>query len=419
VRGDKQNHCQSAHPEIGLQQPAFNPQPSGVPPTIHEVLCSPGEPLDAATRDFMEPRFGHDFSRVRLHTDTGAAKSARAVNAAAYTIGDHVVFNSSQYNSGSQDARLLLGHELAHVVQQRGGTNGEVADSMQLENQAEQAGLSTISQGPIPHFSAARLSVQRRVSIRDVGRGEQSGMARLDEFVARLNDVSTGLTFRVEGGWLLAEARERGTLSEFDRQMQAFIADAADIPMRMTNRHGLLGNRTVGYHWGISLDAWQSAYVDIDDFLASSPSDFMTALVHLLRERQQTRNYARRIGSPSLDVDQPGPAGEFRRAHGAGLDAELAILRDYLQDPSVRFIDRDTRLLRNDRGDRIRERLSSGAGGINASRWVVVLHDTRREISLEEYRDLLERERTAAQIRRERLQGAAEYYGPGGGVPAP
>jgi hypothetical protein len=85
----------------------------------------------------------------------------------------------------------------------------------------------------------------------------------------------------------------------------------------------------------------------------------------------------------------------------------------------VRFIDRNRRLLRNDRGDRIRERLSSGAGGIHAGRWVVVLHDSRRVISLEEYRELLEGERVREQIRRERLRGAADYYGPGGGVPAP
>jgi hypothetical protein len=204
----------------------------------------------------------------------------------------------------------------------------------------------------------------------------------------RLNQVSAGLTFRIENGWLLSEPRAGSAFNEFDRQMQAFITDAADIPMRMTNRHGLLGNRQQGYHTPVELDAWQSGYVDIDDFLASSPTDFMTALVHLLRERQQTRSYARRIGSPSLDVSQAVPAAEFTRAHGAGLDAELAILRDYLQDPSVRFVDRETRLLRNARGDLIQERLSSGAGGLNAGRWVVVLHANRHVISLEEYRQL-------------------------------
>src|SRR6266700_2058745 len=56
---------------------------SEVPPIVHEVLRSPGQPLDAFTRAFMEARFGHDFSRVRVHTDSQAAESAQAVNALA------------------------------------------------------------------------------------------------------------------------------------------------------------------------------------------------------------------------------------------------------------------------------------------------------------------------------------------------
>src|SRR5712692_51863 len=70
-----------------LQRPATNGQSSGeVPDIVHEVLRSPGQPLNAATRAFMEPRFGHDFSQVRVHTDAKAAESARAVNGQAYTV---------------------------------------------------------------------------------------------------------------------------------------------------------------------------------------------------------------------------------------------------------------------------------------------------------------------------------------------
>ncbi|MGH9497261.1 MAG: DUF4157 domain-containing protein [Candidatus Sulfotelmatobacter sp.] len=57
------------------------------PPIVHEVLGSPGQPLDPATRDFMEPRFRQDFSQVRVHDDERAAESARAVGAHAYTVG--------------------------------------------------------------------------------------------------------------------------------------------------------------------------------------------------------------------------------------------------------------------------------------------------------------------------------------------
>ena len=89
------------------------------PPIVHEVLASPGQPLDKATRAFMEPRFGHDFSQVRVHTDTAAAKSAQAMNALAYTVGRNVVFDSGLYTPQSNVGRNLLAHELSHVLQQK------------------------------------------------------------------------------------------------------------------------------------------------------------------------------------------------------------------------------------------------------------------------------------------------------------
>lgn len=93
---------------------------STAPPIVNEVLRSPGRPLDAATRAFMEPRFGHDFSKVRVHTDARAAESARAVSALAYTVGQDVVFEAGQYAPGSEAGGRLLAHELTHVVQQNG-----------------------------------------------------------------------------------------------------------------------------------------------------------------------------------------------------------------------------------------------------------------------------------------------------------
>src|ERR1700730_2721058 len=85
---------------------------SEVPPIAHDVLRSPGQPLDASTRAFMEPRFGHDFSAIRVHTDTRAALSAAAVGAHAYSVGREVVMGSGAYQPASGDGRLLLAHEL-------------------------------------------------------------------------------------------------------------------------------------------------------------------------------------------------------------------------------------------------------------------------------------------------------------------
>lgn len=111
-----------------LQRAAVNsaaPVPA-VPPAVHDMLRSPGRPLDAATRAFMEPRFAHDFSGVRVHTDDRAASSARAVQAQAYTVGRDVVFGAGQYAPGTSHGQRLLAHELTHVAQQRAGGSGDL-----------------------------------------------------------------------------------------------------------------------------------------------------------------------------------------------------------------------------------------------------------------------------------------------------
>ena len=81
-----------------LQRRAAGQTPvSGVPAIVHEVLAAPGRPLDARTRGFFEPRFGHDFSGVRIHDDARAAASARAVDAHAYTVGQDIAFAASRF----------------------------------------------------------------------------------------------------------------------------------------------------------------------------------------------------------------------------------------------------------------------------------------------------------------------------------
>jgi Domain of unknown function (DUF4157) len=87
-------------------------------PHVSEALRSPGRPLDTESRAFFEPRFGHDFSKVRIHTDAQAVESARSVNALAYIVGRNIVFGKKQYAPDTVRGRKLLAHELAHVVQQ-------------------------------------------------------------------------------------------------------------------------------------------------------------------------------------------------------------------------------------------------------------------------------------------------------------
>ena len=88
------------------------------PPSVHQVLLSPGQPLDPATRASMETRFGYDFCGVRVHLGGSAEKSVEDVNAHAYTVGQHIVFGEGQFALGNRKGRRLLAHELTHVVQQ-------------------------------------------------------------------------------------------------------------------------------------------------------------------------------------------------------------------------------------------------------------------------------------------------------------
>ncbi len=81
-------------------------------------LSSSGQSLPEASRQFFEPRFRQDFSNVKIHTDSVAAKSAQSINALAYTTGNNIVFNQGQYSPNTESGQRLMAHELTHVVQQ-------------------------------------------------------------------------------------------------------------------------------------------------------------------------------------------------------------------------------------------------------------------------------------------------------------
>ena len=180
IAGGECGSCRTKHAGR-LQRSAFGRADAiEAPSIVHDVLRSPGCPLDAVTRSFMEPRFGHDFSRVRatspqrstggleigqpgdrfeqeadqfsqklmrepktdarggaeparlhdfsgirIHTDAKAAESAHAVNALAYTVGNHLVFGAGQYAPETDAGKQLLAHELTHAIQQ-GGSHASV-----------------------------------------------------------------------------------------------------------------------------------------------------------------------------------------------------------------------------------------------------------------------------------------------------
>ena len=91
---------------------------SAIAPQVDRAVGSGGTPLDSKTRAFFEPRFGFDFSGVRVHSGGSANTSARALGALAYTVRNDIVFADGQFAPGTGDGRRVLAHELAHVVQQ-------------------------------------------------------------------------------------------------------------------------------------------------------------------------------------------------------------------------------------------------------------------------------------------------------------
>ena len=114
---DDEVEGQSVQPKVGQTQ---TPKVSkSVAANIH-AMNGGGSPLPDTTRAFFEPRFGADFSQVRLHTDSRAGETARSVNARAFTVGRDIALGTGQYAPESHQGRRLLAHELTHVVQQRG-----------------------------------------------------------------------------------------------------------------------------------------------------------------------------------------------------------------------------------------------------------------------------------------------------------
>jgi len=118
--GDDKKKRETDSPRTALHRAALSPwTPREAPPIVHETLRSTGHTLDPETQAFFEARFGQRFSQVRVHSDTRASESARAVNALAYTVGRDIVFAPGRFAPRANEGRRLLAHELAHVVQQR------------------------------------------------------------------------------------------------------------------------------------------------------------------------------------------------------------------------------------------------------------------------------------------------------------
>jgi hypothetical protein len=141
---------------------------------VHGVVGSGGGSAMAPdVRDEMEARLGHDFSDVRVHTDSAAHDSAKSVDAHAYTVGSNVVFQRDKYDPSSTEGKTMLAHELTHVVQQRNGpVDGtpagggiKVSDPADRFEREASANAESAMSSPLPtaatSLSSAPATVQR------------------------------------------------------------------------------------------------------------------------------------------------------------------------------------------------------------------------------------------------------------------
>lgn len=223
---------ESRKKRLSLQRSVANQtEPAGVSPIVHEVLNSQGQPLDTTTRAFMEPRFGHDFGRVRVHSNSKATESARAVNSLAYTVGQDVVFGEGQFAPGTRAGQKLLAHELAHVVQQsdNGAKSGIVLgdnDSV-YEREAESISahlgdmpVGDCAAGKTPRLTATHSNVVQRIgpAAAAAGGAAVGAIAAIVSFEAAL-DYGRSLATRFPG-WL-------GVLPNCPCRESAVIADTA------------------------------------------------------------------------------------------------------------------------------------------------------------------------------------------------
>lgn len=89
---------------------------------VSSAQGSSGSALPGMLMRKFESSLGADLSDVRVHTGSESAAAASAVGARAYTMGQDIHFGAGQYDPSSGGGEHLIAHEVAHTVQQRGGS---------------------------------------------------------------------------------------------------------------------------------------------------------------------------------------------------------------------------------------------------------------------------------------------------------
>ena len=182
-------------------------------------LNNNGQPLPSQVRNFYEPRFGADFSQVRIHTDAAAAKSAQSINALAYTSGSNIVFNEQQYSPHTDSGKRLLGHELTHVAQQTGATALSPKSFVQRQNPPgtttpPTTPPTTTTTPPTTAAPASTVNIAANCTQADIIDIVNQSLTWLDDIYQQLLEYDVDLTFSGIGTPSASFNRIRGALQQ-------------------------------------------------------------------------------------------------------------------------------------------------------------------------------------------------------------
>ena len=185
---------------------------TGVPEPVRDVIASTGRSLDGSVQRAMEDRMGDSLGDVRIHTGPQAAAACEAINARAFTVGNHVAFNQGEYDPGSPEGQHVLAHELAHVRQQTGGAVSmlpqqdvelQVDPYPALEREAEETAQQVMEDGPVVvNRMGCEMHIQRMANW---GEHPQT-TAKESETEASDSDVNFAHVLRVLGKTGVASA---------------------------------------------------------------------------------------------------------------------------------------------------------------------------------------------------------------------
>jgi Domain of unknown function (DUF4157) len=324
------NSCAFLHARPGAEHGAVSA--AHCPGSSEDQALTPsGQSLDEATQTFFESRLGHDFSRIRVHTDAQAAESAGAVHALAYTAGSDIAFAHGQYAPGTSQGRLLLAHELTHVVQQRAGGPSHGSSVQALEAEALESAARLTAGHPVRIAGHARVGMLQMAD-------DKSLDERAQKIIAAAKDTAKPIDQRA------VDAVNDILNAYWDPSMVKEIVYSEKEPGLATTPVGkgkdIKGTITVGRYFVEHIDSFARRVIQVGH-----------ELQHVRQQREgmggEVKRHEREFLANAWSATEPEQAGTGRMSHAMRRDyADEALSQYYCLSPDEqkRYADKKTEL---------------------------------------------------------------------------